>query len=50
MAYTPKPDDRDCSNGMTPAKAISRPTPHPTVKPNLGMTQGKPTVHRPQGR
>lgn len=40
MGYTPKPDDRDTSNGMTPAKSISRPT-NPPVKPILGPIRGK---------
>lgn len=40
MAYTPKPDDRDTSNGMTPAKSISRPTNPPVQKP-LGLEQGR---------
>lgn len=41
MAYKEVPDKRDTSNGMTPAKSISRPT-NPTVKPIIGNYQ-KPT-------
>lgn len=33
--YNQKPDNRSTSNGMTPAKAISRPS-NPPVKPNIG--------------
>lgn len=36
MDYKEVPDDRDTSNGMTPAKTISRTKPLPTVKPILG--------------
>lgn len=46
MTYTPKPDNRDTSNGMTPAKTISRSKPLPTVKPILG-NYNKPMVNKP---
>lgn len=34
--YNKVPDNRDTSNGMTPAKTISRSKPLPTVKPIIG--------------
>lgn len=40
--YKAKPDKRNTSNGMTPAKSISRPT-NPPVKKPIGkvMRRGK---------
>lgn len=35
MPYTAQPDKRDTSNGMTPAKSLSRPT-NPAPQPPLG--------------
>lgn len=46
--YIQKADKRNTSNGMTPAKSISRPT-NPPVKKNLGM-QTKKMIRRPQGK
>lgn len=41
MYYKDVPDKRDTSNGMTPTKAIKRPT-NPSVKPPLGkVNSGK---------
>lgn len=40
MAYTPKPDKRNTSNGTTPNKAIKRPS-NPPVKKPIGMKQGR---------
>lgn len=40
MAYTQKPDKRNTSNGMTPTKAIKRPTNPPAKKP-IGNKSGR---------
>lgn len=40
MAYTPKPDKRNTSGGMTPNKAIKRPS-NPPVKKPTSMKQGR---------
>lgn len=50
MAYNQLSDKRDTSNGMTPAKTISRSKPLPTVKPIAGNYLKKQMPRKNQGK